>query len=256
MTQPTTAAAVAQSTRRFEGRNVVVTGAGSGIGFEMAQLFLAEGASVVAADVNPDSVPSGTVPVAADVSNEGDVEALVATAVEQFGRLDVMCNNAGIGSTTDVLGCTVEEWDRVFAVNARGVFLGTRAAVRHMLGTGGAIVNTASVAGLVGLRDRAAYCASKGAVVTLTKQVAIQYAGERIRCNCICPGTVDSPWVGRLMDATDDPAATRAALVARQPLGRLGNPNEVARAALYLASDDASFVTGTALVIDGGIAAG
>lgn len=245
-----------RSSDRFAGRRVIVTGAGSGIGFEMARQFLAEGAQVVAGDLAPDGVPDGAVPVAVDVSREDDVEALVASAIERLGGVDIMCNNAGIGSTTDVLACTVEEWDRVFAVNVRGVFLGTRAAVRHMLGRGGVIVNTASVAGLVGLRDRAAYCASKGAVVTLTKQVAVQYATDGIRCNCVCPGTVDSPWVGRLMDATDDPAATRAALVARQPLGRLGQPEEVARAALYLASDDASFVTGSAFVIDGGIAAG
>ena len=120
----------------------------------------------------------------------------------------------------------------------------------------GAIVNTASVAGLVGLRDRAAYCATKGAVISLTKQVAVQYAGTGVRCNCVCPGTVDSPWVGRLLDGAEDPEATLAALVARQPLGRLGRPDEVAKAALYLASDDAAFVTGSALVIDGGIVAG
>lgn len=116
------------------------------------------------------------------------------------GRLDVLCNNAGIGSTADPLTCTVQEWDRVFAVNARGTFIGTRSALLPMLQRGsGAIVNTASVAGMVGLRDRTAYCASKGAVIALTKQVAIQYAGSGVRCNCICPGTVDSPWVGRLL---------------------------------------------------------
>jgi len=120
----------------------------------------------------------------------------------------------------------------------------------------GAIVNTASVAALVGLRDRAAYSASKGAIVSLTKQIAIQYAGTGVRCNCVCPGTVDSPWVGRLLAAADDPDAARAALVARQPLGRLGTPQEVAKAAVYLASDDASFVTGSAWVIDGGLVAG
>jgi NAD(P)-dependent dehydrogenase (short-subunit alcohol dehydrogenase family) len=139
----------------------------------------------------------------------------------------------------------------------RGVFLGTKAALPSMLAQGrGVIVNTASVAGMVGFRDRAAYCASKGAVIALTKQVAVQYASQGIRCNCVCPGTVDSPWVGRLMGGTDDPAATRAALVARQPLGRLGQPDEVAKAVVYLASDDAAFITGSELVIDGGIVAG
>jgi NAD(P)-dependent dehydrogenase (short-subunit alcohol dehydrogenase family) len=119
----------------------------------------------------------------------------------------------------------------------------------------GVIVNTASVAGLIGLRDRAAYCASKGAVVALTKQVAVQYATRGIRCNCVCPGTVDSPWVGRLLDAANDPAQARRDLVARQPLGRLGRPDEVAAAICYLASDAAAFVTGSELVIDGGILA-
>ena len=166
-------------------------------------------------------------------------------------------NNAGIGSTADVLSCSADEWDQVFAVNVRSVFLWSQAFLPSMLAAGrGSIVNTASVAGLVGLRDRAAYCASKGAVVSLTKQMAIQYAGTGVRCNCICPGTVDSPWVGRLLDAAADPASARAALVGRQPLGRLGTSDEVATAALYLASDAAAFVTGTALVIDGGILAG
>jgi NAD(P)-dependent dehydrogenase (short-subunit alcohol dehydrogenase family) len=241
---------------RFEGRSAVVTGAGSGIGFEMARLLLEEGATVVAADLDPSSVPEGAVAVKADVSQPGDVEALIQAAIDHAGRLDVLLNNAGIGSTADPVSCTVEDWDQVFAVNVRGVFLGTKYAVPHMLAAGrGAIVNTASVAGLVGLPNRAAYCASKGAVIAFTRQVAVQYAGTGVRCNCVCPGTVDSPWVGRLMDETPDPDATRAALTARQPMGRLGQPVEIAKAALYLASDDAGFVTGEALVIDGGLTA-
>ncbi|MCI0636539.1 MAG: SDR family oxidoreductase [Actinobacteria bacterium] len=242
---------------RFEGRTVVVTGAGSGIGAEMARLFGEEGAKVVAADLDPSGVPDGATAVECDVSAPDDVRRLVDTALEQTGRLDVLCNNAGIGSTADAVSCSVEEWDRLFAVNCRGVFLGTKFALPHMLERGsGSIVNTASVAGLIGLRDRTAYCATKGAVVAFTRQVAIQYAGTGVRCNCVCPGTVDSPWVGRLLAQAEDPEAARAALVARQPLGRLGRPVEVAKAALYLASDDAAFVTGEALVIDGGIYAG
>lgn len=241
---------------RFTGKTVVVTGAGSGIGYEMASLFRDEGAFVVAGDLDTSGVPDGTTGVGVDVSDETAVTALVRTAVDATGRLDVMCNNAGIGSTTDVLGCTVEEWDRLFAVNVRGVFLGTKAALPHLVETRGNVVNTASVAGLIGLKDRAAYCASKGAVVSLTKQVAIQYAGQGVRCNCVCPGTVDSPWVGRLVAEADDPAQRRTDLVARQPLGRLAEPVEVAKAAVYLASEDAAFVTGSAWVIDGGILAG
>jgi NAD(P)-dependent dehydrogenase (short-subunit alcohol dehydrogenase family) len=242
---------------RFVGRTAVVTGAGSGIGFEMARLLLEEGAVVVAGDLDPSTVPAGAVGVKVDVSQEADVEAMIRTALDQTGRLDVLLNNAGIGSTADPISCTVEDWDRVFSVNVRGVFLGTKHALPAMLEAGrGAIVNTASVAGMVGLPNRSSYCASKGAVIAFTRQVAVQYAGTGVRCNCVCPGTVDSPWVGRLMDETEDPAATRAALTARQPVGRLGQPVEIAKAALYLASDDADFVTGEALVIDGGLTAG
>lgn len=241
----------------FDGRTVIVTGAASGIGSAMAELFLDEGATVVAADLDPDDVPSECIRVEADVSVPEAVDDMVAAAIDETGQVDVLCNNAGIGSTADPVDCTVEEWDRVFAVNARGVFLGTKAVLPHMLEQGGgAIVNTASAAGLIGLPDRAAYCASKGAVVSFTKQVAVQYAGTGVRCNCVCPGTIDSPWVGRLLAQTDDPEARRRELIARQPIGRLGDPEEVAKAARYLASDDAAFVTGTAMVIDGGLLAG
>jgi NAD(P)-dependent dehydrogenase (short-subunit alcohol dehydrogenase family) len=191
-----------------------------------------------------------------DVSRGEAWRALVEATIERTGRIDVLCNNAGIGSVTDVLGSSEEEWDRVFAVNVRGTFLGTKFVLPHMIRErAGVIVNTASIAGMVGLKDRAAYCASKAAVVGLTRQVAVQYADVGVRCNCICPGTIDSPWVERLVAQAGDPARRRAELVARQPLGRLGTATEAAHAALYLASDEAAFATGTALVIDGGITA-
>jgi NAD(P)-dependent dehydrogenase (short-subunit alcohol dehydrogenase family) len=242
---------------RFAGRTILVTGAGSGIGRETARQFLDEGGTVYAADLDPADVPKGSTPLTVDVTDPGSFAAAVDRAVAETGALHVLCNNAGASSTTDALACTLQEWEHTFAVNARGVFLGTRLALPHMLAQArGAIVNTASVAGLAGLRDRAAYCASKGAVIAFSRQVAVQYAGTGVRSNCVCPGTVDSPWVGRLLAAADDPEGARAGLVARQPMGRLGTPAEVAAAVLYLASDAAAFVTGTELVVDGGLLAG
>jgi NAD(P)-dependent dehydrogenase (short-subunit alcohol dehydrogenase family) len=243
--------------KRFRGKRVVVTGAGSGIGREMVAQFLAEGARVVGADINPAGVPTQATAMAIDVSSEAEVCELIRSSRAVMGGIDILCNNAGIGSTSSVVDETAEHWDRVFAVNVRSVFLGIKYVLPGMLDQGhGVIVNTASVAGLVGLPDRAAYCASKGAVVALTKQVAVQWADAGIRCNCVCPGTVDSPWVATLLEQAEDAGAARRALVARQPMGRLGRPQEIAGAALFLASDEAAFMTGSELVMDGGITAG
>lgn len=242
---------------RFEGKRAIVTGAGSGIGHELTTILLEEGAQVVGLDINVESIPRGAIRITSDLQDVSDIEASTAKAIDALGGLDILCNNAGIGSTKSVLECAPDEWDRVFAVNVRAVYLGIRAALPTMLAAGaGVIVNTASVAGTIGLLDRAAYCASKGAVIALTKQVAIQYAGQGIRCNCVCPGTIDSPWVQRLMEEAADPAERRRNLVARQPVGRLGQPIEVARAIAYLASSESDFMTGSELVIDGGILAG
>jgi NAD(P)-dependent dehydrogenase (short-subunit alcohol dehydrogenase family) len=244
-------------------RVAVITGAGSGIGQAMAVLFAREGARVLAADVNPEAAEqtaelvsaAGGVcaPFVVDVTIPEQVHAMIERARELYGQIDILCNNAGIGSTTDVVACEPDEWDRVMTVNVKSVYLGCKYVIPHMLNQGGGvIINTASVAGMVGIVKRASYSASKGAVIALTRQVAIEYVEQGIRVNCLCPGTVDSPWVGRLLGGSDDPVAARQALVARQPIGRLGTPEEIAAAALYLASDDASFITGTGLVIDGG----
>ncbi len=244
----------------LQGRIAIVTGAGSGIGRAIAHRFAAAGAAVVAADLNlaaaeetATASPEQIVPYQVDVTDEPSVQRLVQATLERFGQIDILVNNAGIGTTKDIVETDLEEWERVFAVNVRGVFLCCKHALPSMLARRyGVIINMGSVAGLIGIPQRAAYCASKGAVVTLTKQIAVAYVKQGIRCNCICPGTVDTPWVERLVAQTPDPEAARRALEARQPMGRLVQPDEVAAAALYLASDEAAAVTGSILVVDGG----
>jgi len=224
---------------RFAGKRALVTGAGSGIGAAVARLLESEGAEVVAADLN-----------ATDIRLDVRDESQVAEVVRD---VDVLVNVAGIGSTTSAPETELDVWEDVFAVNARGTFLCCKHAIPGMIARGGgAIVNIASVAALVGLRNRAAYCASKGAVVSLTRALAVDHVKDNIRVNAVCPGTVDSPWVRRLVEEAGE---SLDELTARQPLGRLGTPEEVADAVAYLASDAAGFVTGSVLVIDGGLTA-
>lgn len=248
---------------KLQDRVAVITGAGSGIGRAMAVLFAREGARILAADINQAAVTETRALIAGaggachalavDVALPDQVRSMIEYVHTTYGRLDILCNNAGIGSTTDVVACEPDEWDQVMTVNVKSVYLGCKYAIPQMIEQGGGvIINTASVAGMIGIVKRAAYCASKGAVIALTRQVATEYVSQGIRANCLCPGTVDSPWVGRLLDQADDRTVARQALEARQPMGRLGTPEEVAAAALYLASDDAAFITGTGLVIDGG----
>ena len=230
----------------FEGKRVLVTGAGSGIGAAVARRFAADGAEVIVADLSPEAVADelGAEAVVLDVRDEEQVAGAMAD-------LDVLVNVAGIGSTTNAPETTLDVWENVFAVNARGTFLCCKHAIPGMAARGGgSIVNIASVAGLIGLRNRAAYCASKGAVISLTRALAIDHVAEGIRVNAVAPGTVDSPWVRRLVE---DVGESLDALRARQPLGRLGTPEEIADAVAYLAA--AEFVTGSVLVIDGGLTA-
>ena len=224
---------------RFTDKRALVTGSGSGIGAAVARLLETEGAEVVAADL------AGT-DVHLDVRDEEQVAALMHD-------IDVLVNVAGIGSTTSAPETTLDVWEDVFAVHARGTFFCCKHAIPTMIARGGgSIVNVASVAALVGLRNRAAYCASKGAVVSLTRALAVDHVRDGIRVNAVCPGTVDSPWVRRLVEEVGE---SLDELRARQPLGRLGTPEELAEAVAYLASAAAGFVTGSIFVIDGGLTA-
>ena len=249
---------------RLPGRRAIVTGAASGIGAAIAERFAAEGARVVAADLDgagvralADRVGAAVVPVGADVATASGAAAAAAAAVERFGGVDILVNNAGVGFSGTLGETDFDAWLRLIHVNVDSMFHCCQAVLDGMLAQGGGtIVNMASVAGLVGLRKRVAYGTSKAAVIGFTKALAIDHAGDGLRVNCICPGTVDTPWVRRFAAEAPDPAAFRAEMEARQPVGRLGTPQEIAAAALYLASDEAAFVTGAALVIDGGLTAG
>ncbi len=241
---------------RFKDRRALVTGAGSGIGAAICEALEGEGASVYAVDLRFADVPAPqddhAARLVADVSDEAAMAAVVAE-IADGGSIDHLFNIAGVGSTTTAPDTPLEVWERVFAVNVRGTFLACKHVIPHMIAAGGgSIVNMASVAGLVGLPSRAAYCASKGAVVSLTRALAVDHVSQRVRVNCLCPGTVDSPWVRRLVEEAGE---SIDALRARQPMGRLGTPEEIAQGALYLAADEAAFATGTALTLDGGLSA-
>ena len=231
----------------------VITGAGSGIGLAAANAMMKEGARVAALDLKPPAVSDRLLPLACDVTDQGSVDAAVAAVVAHFGGIDILVNNAGIGAQGTVEDNDIAEWQRVFDVNVFGMVRMSKACVPHLRRSRApAIVNTASIVSWTGLPKRACYGASKGAVYALTLAMAADYAAERIRVNCVCPGTVDTPWVGRLLAASADPQAARANLIARQPIGRLGTAEEIATAITYLASPAAGYVTGSALQIDGG----
>jgi len=239
---------------RLDGMTALVTGGASGIGLATAQLLAARGARVAVLDRDADSVPAPLHALRADVADERQVQEAVAAAVERLGGLDVVVNNAGVGAQGTIEDNPSDEWQRVFAVNVLGIVHVSRAALPHLRASrGAAIVNTCSIAATAGLPQRALYSATKGAVQSLTLAMAADHIGEGIRVNCVNPGTADTPWVGRLLDAAPDPAAERAALEARQPMGRLVSADEVAQAIAYLASPAAAATTGTVLAVDGGM---
>ena len=244
-------------------KTAFVTGGGSGIGAAIAELYARAGARVFVADVNRDAAASTVAriqrdrgeaePIVLDVRDEDSCGAAAAAAYAAAGRMDVLVNNAGIGHVGTMMTTRGEDLDGLYAVNVRGVFNVTKAFLPGMLERrSGVIVNMASIGGLVGIRDRIAYCVSKFAVVGLTKSMALDHAKDGIRVNCICPGRVETPFVSKRVKEYPDPEKAYAEMTSTQPVGRMGRPDEVAAAALYLASDEAAFVTGSALSIDGG----
>jgi len=248
---------------RLADKICVITGGGSGIGQATALCFAAEGAKVVVADINPGAASetsrliekngAAALAVTVDVTQAASVQKMLHRAVEIFGRIDVLVNNAGLGFAATVEETDEADWDRLMAVNLKGVFLGCKYVVPIMRRQGGGvIVNTASVLALVGVQDRAAYCASKGGVAALTRAVALDHVRDGIRVNCVTPGSVETPYWTDIFAKSNDVAALRKNLEQRHPMERLARPEEIAKAVLFLASDESSFCTGSTLVVDGG----
>jgi 2-keto-3-deoxy-L-fuconate dehydrogenase len=240
---------------RLAGKTALVTAAAQGIGRATAIAFAREGATVWATDINREKLEAleavpGIRTQRLDVLSESDIEAVV----RDMGRADVLFNCAGFVANGTILDCTLQDWDFSFGLNVRSMFVLTKAVLPGMLAAGhGAIVNIASVASTVkGVPNRFAYSASKGAVIALTKSIAVDFVSKGIRCNAICPGTVDTPSLQDRINAAVDPVEARRAFIARQPMGRLANAEEIAELAVYLASDESAFMTGQAVVIDGG----
>ncbi len=249
---------------RLKDKTAIITGAGSGIGRATAILFGIEGANVVCADINePEATVTcdqirgdGGVAVAVrvDVTQSTDAKKMVDLAVSTYGGLDILFNNAGLLIAGSVTKSEEESWNKTFDVNLKGVMLGSKFGIPEIARRGGgAVINASSINGLVASIAVAAYAASKGGVLMLTKQMALDYASSNVRVNCVCPSDVNTPMVRNFINASPDPAATEARVRDRIPLGRLAEPEDIAHAVLFLASDDAAFITGVALPVDGGV---
>jgi NAD(P)-dependent dehydrogenase (short-subunit alcohol dehydrogenase family) len=241
----------------FEGRVAIVTGAAGGVGGEVVRLLHERGAKVVAEDIDPavaDLATDGIVPVQGDVSQTATAEAAVQAALEHFGQVDVLVNNAARFLMKGILDTSDEEWDGLLSVNVRGVFVHSRAALPHLTQrNASAIVNLASISGLVGLPSQAAYCATKGAIVQLTRQLAVEFAPQGVRVNAVAPGAIETPF---LLDALPpDPEPILAEIAASHPIGRNSQPAEIAEVVAFLASDRAGFMTGAIVPVDGGYTA-
>jgi 2-keto-3-deoxy-L-fuconate dehydrogenase len=238
----------------FDGLRAIVTGGSSGIGLATAQLLAARGARVACLDLRVEGLPSPLVGFVADVTDDAAVRSAVTAAADRFGGLDIVVNNAGIGAIGTVEDNPDDEWHRVWNVNVVGMVRVTRAALPYLRSSSHpAIVNTCSIVATAGVPQRALYSAAKGAVLSMTRAMAADHVHEGIRVTCVNPGTVDTPWVRRLLDQAPDPDAEFAALQARQPTGRLVSADEVAHAIAYLASPHSSATTGIDLAVDGGM---
>ena len=248
---------------RLKGKVCIVTGGGSGIGRATCLMFAREGALLAVADKNraaAEAVSEECTKLGAkaraivvDVSRSADAARMVEDTVEAFGRLDVLINNAGYGIAGSVVETDEQAWDDLMSVNVRGVFLCAKHAIPAMKANGGGvIVNTASTVAAIGIPNRAAYCASKGAVAALTRAIAIDHVKDGIRCNAVAPGTIDTPYFSEILRRMPDAAAVRRGLEQRQLMGRLGTPEEIAAGILFLASDESRFATGSILTLDGG----